>query len=87
MNMHVHQSIFGNWNTPVLYHEPAWVTQIFNSDQARSGGVVRRSVASVHRYAGHRKLVAAVRRRGFHMSIEGRQYVINCNDGHKQTIM
>ncbi len=59
----------------------AWVDQIFTADQARNGGVVRRSLANVERYASLRELVAEARRRRFHVIETGDQVVILCHEG------
>ena len=59
----------------------AWVSQIFNAQAARNGGVVRRKISSVIRFASEPELIAEVQRRGFHMVVSGDQYVILCNTG------
>ena len=58
-----------------------WIQRIFKAQAALSGGIVRRSVRSVSRYASEDALVAEVRRRQFHMVVTGGQYVIMCNTG------
>jgi hypothetical protein len=58
-----------------------WVRQIFRAKAARTGGIVRRSIASVARNASQAELLAEVERRDFHMVISGGQYVIMCNPG------
>jgi hypothetical protein len=63
-----------------------WIRQIFLAQAARNGGVVRRKIDSVARFASHQALEAEVRRRGFHMVISGDQYVILCNAGQFQVI-
>lgn len=59
----------------------SWINQIFNAKQARNGGVVRRSLASISRYASFAALKAEVARRNFHMIVVGDQAVITCNNG------
>jgi len=59
----------------------AWISQIFDSQAARSGGIVRRSIASVIDYASIDLLHAEVLRRGFHMVESGDQFVIFCHPG------
>jgi hypothetical protein len=59
----------------------AWVRQIFEAQAARRGGVVRRKISSVGRFASEAELIAEVRHRGFHMVVSGDQYVILCNTG------
>lgn len=59
----------------------AWISQIFDCQAARHGGIVRRSIASVIDYASIDRLHAEVLRRGFHMVESGDQFVIFCNCG------
>jgi len=58
-----------------------WIDQIFKAKIVDEGGVVRRSVASVRKYASPEALEYAVKRRGFHMNESAGQYIIYCNDG------
>jgi len=58
-----------------------WVQQIFQAQAVRNGGVVRRKITSVARFASAQALEREVRRRGFHMVVSGDQYVILCNAG------
>lgn len=55
-----------------------WVAQIFDARAARTGGLVRRSVADVERKIGLARLELEVRRRGFRLLAAGGQYVIVC---------
>lgn len=59
----------------------AWISQIFQSQSARSGGIVRRKVASVIDYASIPLLQEEVKRRGFHMVESADQFVIFCHCG------
>lgn len=59
----------------------AWIAQIFESDIANNGGVVRRSVGDVEKYASSEMLITEVRRRGFHAIETGGQFVILCHTG------
>jgi hypothetical protein len=63
-----------------------WIQQIFRAKAARNGGIVRRKVESVKKYASLAQLRAEVRRRRFHMLQTGDQYLIICNDGFFKTI-
>ena len=65
----------------------SWINQIFKSKQARNGGVVRRSLASISRYASLPALKAEVARRRFHMVIIGDQAVITCNNGNLALVL
>ena len=58
-----------------------WINQIFRAQAVRNGGVVRRKIANVAKYASAQDLEAEVKRRGFHMVVSGDQYVILCNAG------
>jgi hypothetical protein len=61
--------------------ELTWITQIFDADSAKQGGVVRRSRESVSRYATMRELVAEAKQRNFHVLETGGQVVILCHEG------
>jgi hypothetical protein len=58
-----------------------WVNQIFEADAARNGGVVRRSRASVDRFATMGEFVAEAKLRRFHVIETGGQIVVLCHDG------
>ena len=67
-----------------LYRVPsahAWISQIFVSQAAINGGIVRRSIASVVEYASVDLLRSEVSRRNFHMVESGDQFVIFCHPG------
>lgn len=71
----------------VWEEEPnAWVEQIFEARTAKNGGIVRRSVSSVKKYASESQLKCAVKRRGFHLVRSNSQYLIYCHTGHIQLI-
>lgn len=56
-----------------------WLTQIFSSEEAKRGGVVKRQVRDVERLCGREAFCAEVRRRGFQAVQNGRHFVIFCN--------
>ena len=58
-----------------------WIAEIFAAKSVRKGGVVRRSVAWVEREIGRERMLAEVKRRGFHMIECGGQFVVICNGG------
>ena len=65
----------------------SWLRQMFAAGQANKGGIVRRSVRSVVKYGGGREaLIAAAKRRGFHVIKTGHQFVVLCHPG-KQVIL
>ncbi|EEE36644.1 hypothetical protein RKLH11_477 [Rhodobacteraceae bacterium KLH11] len=63
-----------------LNPEP-WIIQLFSSRSARTGAVVRRSVAWVEREVGHKAFQAEVKRRGYHLIRTANQYVVICHNG------
>lgn len=58
-----------------------WIYQIFRAKAATTGGIVRRKIESVKKYASFKELLREVRRRGFHLLRCGDQYIILCNKG------
>lgn len=64
-----------------------WIEQIFDSKQAQTGGVVRRKWNSVRRLASEAELITAANLRGFHIILNGDQYVIFCNKAEIQIIL
>ncbi len=63
-----------------------WLAQIFSSQAAQSGGVVRRRASEVERRIGRAQLELEVRRRGFHMFECAGQFVIVCTRGDVRLI-
>ncbi len=63
-----------------------WIKQIFSAQAATNGGIVRRKVADVRRYASMAQLKQEVRERGFHMVLAGDDVVIFCNSGHLKIV-
>lgn len=64
----------------------SWINQWFSANAAQTGGVVRRKVASVHKYASRKLLLRAVRQRGWHLILNGDQYVVLCNKGNTRIL-
>lgn len=64
----------------------AWLNKVFKAGQVNKGGVVRRSVTSVKKYASIKELQNEVRIRRFHLLRMGDQYVIVCNGGYLRLI-
>jgi hypothetical protein len=56
-----------------------WLDQVFNSAEARRGGIVKRQVRDVERLVGRAVFVRELNRRGFRALQNGRHYVIFCN--------
>ena len=55
----------------------AWINQIFRSKIAKRGGVARRKVSSIDRYASRDSVTAACRRRGYNIVEHGDQWLIS----------
>lgn len=58
-----------------------WIEQMFRAQIAKNEGIVRRKKVSVDKYASRDELVAAVKKRHFHLVETGDQYIIVCNKG------
>ncbi|ROT98599.1 N-(5'-phosphoribosyl)anthranilate isomerase [Histidinibacterium lentulum] len=56
----------------------SWLDQVFASDTARRGGVVRRKVSDVEREVGVAALELEVRRRGYHLLRSGGTFIVIC---------
>lgn len=64
----------------------SWLKQMFAAGQANKGGIVRRSVKSVVDGVGEAALVAAAKRKRFHVIKTGGQYVVLCHPGKQKII-
>jgi hypothetical protein len=58
-----------------------WINRIFESKIAKDGGIVRRSLASIDKFASRKALVHEINRREYHAVQVGEQCVIICNQG------
>ncbi len=56
-----------------------WLDQLFTSQEALRGGVVKRKIRDVERLAGRAAFVAALECRGFQAVENGRHFVVFCN--------
>lgn len=65
----------------------AWVNQIFKSQIARRGGVVRRKVTSIDKESSRDELKAEARRRGYHIVEHGDQWLIFCDKASVKIIL
>lgn len=59
-----------------------YINAIFSAKTIKNGGVVRRKIANVQKYASYDYLIREVEARGFHLLETGDQYVVICNRGH-----
>jgi hypothetical protein len=66
---------------PSIPTQSNWIAQIFTAQAVRDGGVVRRSVWDVRKFASFAMLKREVVKRGFHLIRTGDQYVILCHQG------
>ena len=57
----------------------AWIEQIFEAQCAKAGGIVRRKIADVEKYASRQELVDAVLSRNYHLMETKTDFVINCD--------
>lgn len=66
-------------NAPSPLTPNEWVTDVFSSRAAATGGVVRRKKRDIERYVGWAEFEYELRRRGFHAVENAGQVVIFCN--------
>lgn len=64
---------------PNFLEPDRWISHLFASQAAREGGVVRRKVRDVERFAGRGLFLAEMKRRGFPVVENAGQFVIFCN--------
>ncbi len=58
-----------------------WISQLFSSQAARKGAVVRRSRQWVEREVGRADFEREVRRRGYHLIETADQMIVVCHGG------
>ena len=59
-----------------------YINQMFRAQAAKDGGIVRRKISNVEKFATYKYLLEEVQNRGFHLVETGDQYVIICNPGN-----
>ncbi|MBN9104207.1 MAG: hypothetical protein J0I14_04315 [Propionibacteriaceae bacterium] len=60
----------------------AWVDQFFDADQARTGGVIRRSVYDIREHRGALdEIIDRAKEEDFHVIETGDQIVVLCHSG------
>lgn len=63
-----------------LFDDPRlWIAQLFASQAAREGGVIRRKSRDVDRFVGREVFLSEMRRRGFTVFENAGQYIVFCN--------
>ncbi len=56
-----------------------WLAQVFASQEARRGGVLKRQIADVERLVGRDRFLDAAAARGFQVLQNGRHFIVLCN--------
>ena len=56
-----------------------YMLDLFGSQAARSGGIVRRKVRDIDRYVGRDQFLDEMKRRGFPVVENAGQFVVFCN--------
>jgi len=64
----------------------AWIDQVFSAQQVRTGGVIRRSVASIERCCTMDLFLQEVKRRRFHAVRVADQVLVICNCGEMSVV-
>lgn len=59
-----------------------FINDMFRAKAARSGGIIRRKIANIEKYASFQDLAKEVEARGFHLIETGGQYVVICDPGY-----
>ncbi len=59
----------------------SWVDTMFGADQARNGGVVRRSIYDIDRLGVLDEIVERAKEQNFHVIETGDQVVVLCHSG------
>lgn len=59
----------------------SWIDQMFSAQQVRGGGVVRRSIHDINRYASLEEVLQRVDDEGWHVVQIGDQVIVLCNTG------
>ncbi len=66
-------------DSPEYLSRESWVLHLFSSQAARGGGVIRRKIRDIDRFAGRDWFLCEMRRRGFPVLENAGQYIIFCN--------
>ena len=65
----------------------AWIEQVFASEMARRGRVVRRRLSSIDRYASRQALKEECKRRGYHIVAHRDQWLVFCDKGRVRIVL
>ena len=64
---------------PHFLDSETWIANLFTSQAAREGAVIRRKIRDVERFVGRELFLDEMRRRGFSVVENAGQFVIFCN--------
>ena len=64
-----------------------WLMQMFSSQAAREGSVIRRQVRDIYRYYGRGAFLSEMQRRGYPVIENAGQFVIFCNQEPIRRVM
>ena len=65
----------------------AWIKQIFQSQIAQRGGVARRKLTSIDKFATRAELKAECKALGYHIVQHGDQWLIFCDNASVKIIL
>ena len=65
----------------------SWTRQIFRSQIARRGGVVRRKITSIARYSSRAEVKRACRAKRYHIVAHGDQWLIFCDPAQVRIVL
>lgn len=65
----------------------AWTKQIFNSQIARRGGIVRRKLSSIDKYSSRASVKNEVVSRGYHIVEHSDQWLIFCDHAQIRVVV
>ncbi|GGD30900.1 hypothetical protein GCM10011358_13670 [Sinisalibacter lacisalsi] len=71
---------------PTLRDPDLWLRELFSSQAARDGLVIRRKVRDIERFAGWDRFTAELTRRGYRAFENSGQVIIFCNHAPIQPI-
>ena len=64
---------------PQHMNPETWIGQLFASQAAREGAVIRRKIRDIERFVGREVFLQEMKRRGFPVVENAGQFVVFCN--------
>ena len=64
---------------PQHMNADVWIGQLFSSQAAREGAVIRRKIRDIERFVGRDVFLQEMKRRGFPVVENAGQFVVFCN--------